>query len=59
LKENVIIGKLIPSGTGFSDKRIDTINAMTEKDNNERDERDKRDEREKKEGLVKEVVAEE
>jgi len=30
LKENVIIGKLIPSGTGFSDKRIDTINAMVE-----------------------------
>lgn len=31
LKENVIIGKLIPSGTGFSDKRIDTIALMTEK----------------------------
>ena len=30
LKENVIIGKLIPSGTGFSDKRIDTISAMVE-----------------------------
>jgi DNA-directed RNA polymerase subunit beta' len=31
LKENVIIGKLIPSGTGFSDLRIDTIALMTEK----------------------------
>jgi DNA-directed RNA polymerase subunit beta' len=31
LKENVIIGKLIPSGTGFSDKRIGTIALMTEK----------------------------
>jgi len=31
LKENVIIGKLIPSGTGFSDMRIDTIALMTEK----------------------------
>jgi DNA-directed RNA polymerase subunit beta' len=31
LKENVIIGKLIPSGTGFSDIRIDTIALMTEK----------------------------
>ncbi|MDK2982220.1 MAG: DNA-directed polymerase subunit beta [Chloroflexota bacterium] len=30
LKENVIIGKLIPSGTGFSDKRIDSITAMVE-----------------------------
>ena len=30
LKENVIIGKLIPSGTGFSDKRIDDITAMVE-----------------------------
>ena len=28
LKENVIIGKLIPSGTGFSDSRIDTIVAQ-------------------------------
>jgi DNA-directed RNA polymerase subunit beta' len=28
LKENVIIGKLIPSGTGFSEKRIETIDAM-------------------------------
>lgn len=28
LKENVIIGKLIPSGTGFSDVRIDNITAM-------------------------------
>ena len=25
LKENVIIGKLIPAGTGFSDKRINRI----------------------------------
>jgi DNA-directed RNA polymerase subunit beta' len=31
LKENVIIGKLIPCGTGFSDKRLDTIALMTEK----------------------------
>jgi hypothetical protein len=31
LKENVIIGKLIPFGTGFSDLRIDTIALMTEK----------------------------
>ena len=30
LKENVIIGKLIPSGTGFSDKRIDGIIAISE-----------------------------
>ena len=30
LKENVIIGKLIPSGTGFSDKRIDGIIALSE-----------------------------
>jgi DNA-directed RNA polymerase subunit beta' len=30
LKENVIIGKLIPSGTGFSDKRIENITAMVE-----------------------------
>jgi DNA-directed RNA polymerase subunit beta' len=30
LKENVIIGKLIPSGTGFSDKRIDAIVALSE-----------------------------
>jgi DNA-directed RNA polymerase subunit beta' len=30
LKENVIIGKLIPSGTGFSDKRIDSIVALYE-----------------------------
>ena len=29
LKENVIIGKLIPSGTGFSDNRIDEIAIMT------------------------------
>lgn len=33
LKENVIIGKLIPSGTGFSDQRIGTITAMMEKEN--------------------------
>ena len=30
LKENVIIGKLIPSGTGFSDKRIGAIIAVAE-----------------------------
>ena len=30
LKENVIIGKLIPSGTGFSDARIDGIIATAE-----------------------------
>jgi DNA-directed RNA polymerase subunit beta' len=30
LKENVIIGKLIPSGTGFSQKRIDNIVAVSE-----------------------------
>jgi DNA-directed RNA polymerase subunit beta' len=35
LKENVIIGKLIPSGTGFSDKRIDTITAMVESNEEE------------------------
>ena len=29
LKENVIIGKLIPSGTGFSDKRMEEIAIMT------------------------------
>jgi DNA-directed RNA polymerase subunit beta' len=29
LKENVIIGKLIPSGTGFSASRIDEIAIMT------------------------------
>ncbi len=29
LKENVIIGKLIPSGTGFSENRMDTIAIMT------------------------------
>ena len=28
LKENVIIGKLIPAGTGFSDKRIGDLEAM-------------------------------
>ncbi len=32
LKENVIIGKLIPSGTGFSDSRIDTIVAQEKAD---------------------------
>ena len=30
LKENVIIGKLIPSGTGFSSTRIDEIEAMAD-----------------------------
>jgi DNA-directed RNA polymerase subunit beta' len=30
LKENVIIGKLIPSGTGFSQKRIDGIISVSE-----------------------------
>lgn len=30
LKENVIIGKLIPSGTGFSESRIDGIIAVAE-----------------------------
>jgi len=30
LKENVIIGKLIPSGTGFSENRIDGIIAVSE-----------------------------
>ncbi len=30
LKENVIIGKLIPSGTGFSEERIDDIVAVAE-----------------------------
>jgi len=29
LKENVIIGKLIPSGTGFSEKRMESIAIMT------------------------------
>lgn len=29
LKENVIIGKLIPSGTGFSENRMETIAIMT------------------------------
>ena len=39
LKENVIIGKLIPAGTGFSDLRIDSIALMTEK--NEQSSEDK------------------
>jgi len=30
LKENVIIGKLIPSGTGFSEERINGIIAVAE-----------------------------
>jgi len=30
LKENVIIGKLIPSGTGFSQERFDGIIAVAE-----------------------------
>jgi DNA-directed RNA polymerase subunit beta' len=47
LKENVIIGKLIPSGTGFSDLRIDTIALMTEK--NEKAGADQRPENESSE----------
>ncbi len=54
LKENVIIGKLIPSGTGFSDQRIDTINAMMEGNSAEKEVEDS-DEGE----IAEEAVAEE
>jgi len=53
LKENVIIGKLIPSGTGFSDKRIDTINAMVEVNEH------RFDEPKAEEGLIAEPASEE
>ena len=58
LKENVIIGKLIPSGTGFSDKRIDTITAMIEGDGSSEEEGAEVEAEAEKEEAAEESVSE-